>query len=132
MLSCDNGNTITNPYDTANTFNNYFASIAETNKNNIKYSHKHFSDCLKEECDSTIFLKPISKGEIGNIISSLNSNKASGPNSIPYRILLLLKNEISMQLADLFNLFFVIGVFPSILKTAKVVPVFNKNFKIGL
>ena len=79
MLSRDNGNIITNPYDITNTFNNYFASIAETTKNNIKYSHKPFSDYLKEECESTIFLKPTSKEEIGNIISALISNKASGP-----------------------------------------------------
>ena len=32
VLPHDNGDTITNPYDTANTFNNYFASIAETTK----------------------------------------------------------------------------------------------------
>ena len=32
VLSFDNGDTITNPYDIANTFNNYFASIAETTK----------------------------------------------------------------------------------------------------
>ena len=31
-LSLDNGDTITNSYDIANTFNNYFASIAETTK----------------------------------------------------------------------------------------------------
>ena len=31
-LSLDNGDTITNPYNIANTFNNYFASIAETTK----------------------------------------------------------------------------------------------------
>ena len=30
--SLDNGDTITNPYDIANTFNNYFAAIAETMK----------------------------------------------------------------------------------------------------
>ena len=128
-LSRDNGNTITNPYDIANTFNNYFASIAETTKNNIKYSHKYFSDFLKEECESTIFLKPTSKEEIGNIISYLNSDKACGPNSIPYRILFLLKNGISMQLADLLKLSFVTDIFPSILKTEKVVPVFKKDSK---
>ena len=43
VLSRENGDTITNPYDIANTFNNYFASIAETTKNSIKYSHKHSS-----------------------------------------------------------------------------------------
>ena len=71
-----------------------------------------------------MFLQPTDKEEIANIISSLNSDKASGPNSIPYRILFLLKNEISNQLADLFNLSFKTGVFPSALKTAKVIPVF--------
>ena len=44
VLSLDNGDTITNRYDIANSFNDYFASIAETTKKNIKYSHKHFSD----------------------------------------------------------------------------------------
>ena len=32
VLSLDNVDTVTNPYDIANTFNNYFASIAETTK----------------------------------------------------------------------------------------------------
>ena len=32
VLALGNGNTITNPYDITNTFNNYFASIAETAK----------------------------------------------------------------------------------------------------
>ena len=123
MLSLDNGDTITNPNDTANTSNNYFASTTETTKKSIKYTHKHFSDYLSNESDSTIFLQPTDKEEIANIISSLNSSKASGPNSIPYRILFLLKNDISKQLADLFNLSFLTGAFPSVLKTAKVVPV---------
>ena len=35
-----------------------------------------------------------------------------------------------MQLADLSNLFFVTGVFPSILRTVKVVPVFKKDSKL--
>ena len=91
VLSLDNGDTITNPYDIANTFNNYFASIAETTKKSIKYTHKHFSDYLSNESDSTIFLQPTDKEEIANIISFLNSNKASGPNSITYRMLFLLK-----------------------------------------
>ena len=73
---------------------------------------------------------PTDKEEIANVISSLDSNNASGPNSIPYRILFLLKNEISKQLADLFNLSFMTGVFPSVFKTAKVVPVFKKDSKL--
>ena len=130
VLSLDNGDTITNPYDIVNTFNNYFASIAETTKRNIKYAHKHFSDYLSNENSSTIFLQRTDREDIANIISSFNSNKASGPNSIPYRILFLLKNEMSKHLADLFNLSFMTGVFPSVLKTAKVIPVFKKDSKL--
>ena len=103
VLSLNNGDTITNPYDIANTFNNYFASIAETTKKSINYSHKHFSDYLSNKSSSTIFLEPADKEEKANIISSLNSKK--GPNTIPCGILFLLKNEISKQLEDLFNLF---------------------------
>ena len=66
--------------------------------------------------DSFAPLKRRNKEEIANIISSLNSNKASNPNTIPYRILFLLKNEISKQLEDLFNLSFMTGVFPSVPK----------------
>ena len=130
VLSLDNSDTITNPYDIANTFNNYFASIAETAKKSIKYSHKHFSDYLSNESISTLFLQPIHREEIVNIIASLNSNKASGPKSILYRILFLLKNEISKQLADLFNLSFMTGVFPSFVKIAKVISVFKKDSKL--
>ena len=78
---------ITSPYDIANTFNIYFASIGETAKRSIKYSHKHFSN----ESSSTIFLQPTDKEEIANIISSRRSNKTFGPDSIHYRILFLLK-----------------------------------------
>ena len=126
VLSLDNGDTITNPYDIANTFNNYFASIAETTKKSIKYSHKHFSDYLSNESSSTIFLQPTDKEEIVNIISSPSSNKASDRNII----LFLLKNEISEQLADLFSLCFMTVFFLSVFKIAKVVPVFKKDSKL--
>ena len=47
ILSLDDGDTIINPYDFVNTFNNYFASIAETTKKSINYSHS--SDYLSNE-----------------------------------------------------------------------------------
>ena len=39
VLSLDNGDTVTNPYDIPNTFNNYFASIAETTKKKTENVH---------------------------------------------------------------------------------------------
>ena len=83
-------------------------------------------DYLSNESSSTLVLPPTDKEEIANTISSLNSNKTYDLKSI----LFLLKNEISTQLADLFNLSFMTGVFPSVIKTAKVVPVFKKDSKL--
>ena len=74
-----------------NQIHKYFASIADTTKRSIKHTHKHFPDCLAKESSGTIFLQPPDKEEIANILSSLNSNKASGTNSIPVRILFFSK-----------------------------------------
>ena len=63
-------------------------------------------------------------------MSSLDSNKLIGDNSIPTKILKLLKNDISTQHFDIFNVSFLTGVFPSILKIAKVVPIHKKQSKL--
>ena len=44
-----NSSTFTNQVEISNIFNNYFASIAEKTKGRISYSHKHFSDFLKDK-----------------------------------------------------------------------------------
>ena len=74
VLSLDNGDTITNPYNIGNTFNDYFASIAETTKKSIKYSHKHFSDYLSNESISTLFLQPTKGLPKGLHLCHLNVN----------------------------------------------------------
>ena len=98
VLSLDNGDFIGNPFDIA------------------KYSQKHFSDYLAKESDSTMFLQPTDKEEM------LTSYPLHNLQNI-----IFLKNDISKQLADLFNFSSMTGVFLSVLKTAKVVPVFKKD-----
>ena len=43
----------------------------------------------------------------------------------------LLSNDISTQFAELFNLSFSEGVFPSILKTCKVIPIYKKDSQLN-
>ena len=93
-------------------------------------SHKHFSDFLKNRSNISFFVSPTDKEEIENVISSLDSNKSVGPNSIPTKVLKLLKNYISSQLSEIVNISFPSGIFPSILKTAKVIPVHKKDSKL--
>ena len=66
--------------------------------------------------------------KIKGIIKKLCKDQVSvNPNSIPYKILNVLKKDISKQLVDLFNLSLSSGVFPSLLNIAKVVPVHKKD-----
>ena len=125
-----NDGTITNPVEIANVFNSYFSSIASQTKVNIKHSRKHFSDFLRNRAQNSFFLSSTDKDEIALIISSLDSTKSVEPNSIPTKILKLLKNDISCQLADIFNMSFTSGVFPSVPKLAKVIPVYKKDSKL--
>ena len=68
---------------------------------------------------------------MASIISLLNSSKASNPNSMPCRILFFIKNGTVKQMEDLSNLFFMTSVFPSVLKTAEVLPVLKKDSKLN-
>ena len=112
---------ITNQVQISNVFfNNYFATIAEKTKENINPLHKHFFDFLKNWHQNSFFLSPTNKSETQNIIPSLDSNKSVGPNSIHIKILKLVKNNISSQLADVFNISFSTVIFPTILKIAKL------------
>ena len=110
------GAPVTDPLHTANIFNDYFSSIAEKTKANIKFSNKSFQDFLHHPNEESLFITPTDAHEVNLIISLLNSDKSTGPNSL--------------HLADIFNLSFSLGVFPSILKIAKVIPVHKKESKL--
>ena len=118
------------PMVISNIFDCYFSSIARKTKLNVSFSHNHFSDFLKNRSNISSFVSPTDKSEIENVISSLDSNKSVGLNSIPTAILKLLKNDISSQLSEIFSISFSSGIFPSILKTAKVIPIHKKNSKL--
>ena len=128
LLTFQNEN-IDNPERIANIFNNYFSTIGEKIQAKIKHSHKKYTDYLTNENADMFFLSPADKEEIKFILSSLDINKSTGPYSIPIKVLNMLKNDISEQLADLFNLSFTTGTFPTILKTAQVIPIHNKDSK---
>ena len=70
------------------------------------------------------------KEEICKIISSLNINKSCGPNSIPTKILHLVQDQVAKHLATICNFSFSTGIFPTILKTAKVIPIHKKDSKL--
>ena len=89
-----NNRTITDPTAMSNVFNNYSTSVAKKTNSNIKFSPKYYTDYLSYTNTTTFFLTPTDKNEISFIISSFDSHKLSAPNSIPVKMLNVLKNDI--------------------------------------
>ena len=128
-ITIDN-ETITNPSDIANAFNNYFAKVAIDIQSSTRFSKKKYYDYLPPLNIESFFLTATDSTKVSNIIFSLNQNKSDGPNSIAIKILKLLNKDISDQLAILFNQSFSSSIFPSVLKTSKIIPIYKKGSKV--
>ena len=76
-----------------------------------------------------MFLNPTSEFEIRCFINQLNTNKSCGSNGIEAKFIVLASEVLSPVLATLFNAYFDFGIFPTCLKTAKIVPVFEAGDK---
>ena len=74
----------------------------------------------------TFFLSPNAPEEVLNVLKTFNLNKASGPNSIPAKILKDMKSKMAVPLSTLTNLSFHIEM-PSSLTLARVMPIFKKG-----
>ena len=122
--------TETDPLTIANTFNNYYASVAEKIRAEIPRNLRLYSVYLKNPNPNNLFLSPVTTGEVLRCIMSLDSSKASGPYSIPSRVLSAINDIISAPLADIINLSFSNGVFPDRLKISDVLPSYKKDSKL--
>ena len=122
-------NYINDPVSIANTFNNFFY-LCCWNCLFKNQTFKSFKNFLSSEINDSFLITSANKKEIYKVISSLNSNKSCGPNSIPTKVLHFLQDQISNHLATICNLSFSTGVFPAILKIVKVIPIYKKNSKL--
>ena len=61
------------------------------------------------------------------ILNSLNVRKAFGPGSIPTNFLKIFKDELSKPISLLANISLHTSMFPNILKTANVTPIFKND-----
>ena len=71
----------------------------------------------------------ISPDEVNKYLSQLSSSKACGFENVPNNLYKLITLIISPFLADIFNKSYDLGIFPSILKYAKVIPLYKTGPK---
>ena len=117
----DGVNSCTSSVDKSNMFNKYFFSVF-SNKPEPKV--KPVIKCLKNPSLSNITL---TIDEVYNILNSLDTSKATGPDGLPARILKECSNELAPSLCRIFNMSLSTGVVPDSWKEANVVPIHKKG-----
>lgn len=118
---------VSEPTAVANEFNTYFCGIAEKVRSKIPVTTASYRDYLKKRYPRSFFFRPTDKDEVKKIIGSLDQSKSIGPNSIPFKVLKIMNDEIATILAKMFNLSISKGKFIDALKIVKVVPIFKNK-----
>ena len=123
---------ISNQEVIANTFNNYFLSVADQLKNeNIGYDKKkkptHYLRNHLIKSTNNMKWKYVTTYELEKIIKSLNSKNSHGYEGISIKIIKLITSYIISPLTNICNKILKMGIFPDRLKYAIVRPIFKKR-----
>ena len=122
-----NGKAVDDSLGIANGFNDFFVNVGpNTEKNVPKVPNKSPEQFLKNRVQFDFILAHVSEEEIIDLITSLPI-KATGHASIPLKWIKIVADLLAVPLCRIINLSFSKGVFPELLKTAKVIP----SFKAG-
>ena len=119
----------TDPSKMANVMNDFYVNIGNSIEDKIPQGSKPPLHYMGEPNRYCITLNPCSYAEITSFIDKLNISKASGPFSLPSNILKTYKDVFLEPLTSIVNKSLFEGTFPSLLKTASVIPIYKKNDK---
>ena len=118
----NNMNLVYENEEKCNILNTYFCSVTRLENENYKKLPDFDERGSETLCNIIVF-----EQDVVDIISTLNPNKAVGPNLISNKMLIAVKNEIVLPLSMLFNKSLKLGVFPSDWKMSHVIPLFKKG-----
>ena len=132
------GKLVMDKREISNGFNIFYSSIARKMNAKLNSSRmvpdsrycmngnetKNFKAYLNDSVTGSIFLADCFSLEVEDIIKEFGSDKAS---DISVSILKLCATKLSSHLANFFNTFMSLGIFPDILKVGKITPVFKKG-----
>ena len=114
----------------ANSFNQYFTSVAQKLVEKMEPATKDFKDFLVNSNLNSIFLDPVTPEEVNDIIANLDESKSNDSYNVPIRLIKLARYTISEPFSTIANSSFLEGVFPDKLKFAKVTPIYKSKSKL--
>ena len=126
-----NGNTISEPKEIANAFNDFFVSIGDTGVLNTN-RNIDFNQYMPLKTNCTLIFQEITVDNTRRIIDSLKPKTSTGVDSVSNKLLKFVKTAISEPLTIIINQMLRVGIFPDLLKISKVVPVYKKDNNTNL
>jgi hypothetical protein len=115
------------PIKYANGFNNYFANVGKTLADKIATNSCFQNKYLPPSNDHSFFASPVTEDEIKSLINSLVIGKSPGFDGITAKVVKSASYVLAPILVHLFNISFSSGVFPKVLKSTVVIPIFKKG-----
>ena len=112
---------------TADDFNNYFGSIADTMLATMPPAPRINQVGEQETLINKFDFTEITFNEMRNILNELKPNSTIDAYGINYKIIKCLKNVIIIPLTKLINISINAHVFPKCLKVSRVVPIYKKG-----
>ena len=111
--------------DIAEEFNTFFANVGPK----LKYNIKHVPLTKIDVVNHPMYLKPITCGEVREIIDNLDNKLSSGDDDFSYVIVKLSSIVTIPYLTQIINKSFEEGLFPDDLKKVKVIPLHKDGSK---
>ena len=121
-----NGVVLSDKKEIANNFNKFFINAGPNLAKSIPLSDKDSSFYLKGNYLSSLYFHPIVEDDIRVIIHSLR-NSAAGWDEVDPKAVKYVSTAILQPLTFIVNLSLTTGVFPDVLKIAKIIPLYKKG-----
>ena len=118
----NNMNLVYENEEKCNILNTYFCSVTRLENENYKNLPDFDERGSETLCNIIVF-----EQDVVDIISTLNPNKAVGPDLISNKMLIAAKNELALPLSMLFNKSLKLCVFLSDWKMSHAIPLFKKG-----
>ena len=122
---------ITSKQNMASEFNTFFTNVGPNLANYITNPGENISmyDYLEESIAQSLFMIPVDEEEVITIVKGCTKKKSSDFEDISMDTVAKVVSVICKPLAHICNISFRTGVFPSRMKIAKVIPMFESGTK---
>ena len=122
--------TINDPEQIANTINDFFAHIGPKLASKFNNSENNsFMKFMGESQEQSMRLYETNPNEVFKLIKKLKIKKSAGFDELTAKFLNICAPHISEPLANIFNSSIATGVYPDLLKIARVTPIYKKGSK---